>query len=572
MRIRNPGSHGRLLAWLAGLAATLVGLGSQPATTRAVELRTCTARVVDAGSKQPIVGVRVGVERFRNNDPQTGKRQTLRVTDHTTDAAGSYQFTLSVEDLAEPRLGIVLHLRHPDHPPDDTPFHDIQNALRNQGLGDRLSFDTEVEPGAAVLGVVVGPDGQPVAGVAVRVASWFAPAAKPGHMVATCGEDVRTDDGGRFRSVVRTPGTVELKFASDRFALLTETVAEGRRGDLGRFVLRDGLPIAGRVLDDAGKPLAGVPVRAYRVPKQAAETEKGGFWDESWTDFERWAITNATGDFRIPPVPPGDYKVVPTEQGRDLFLGTILQRLPVPFAPVAVTLEADKPQPPVEIRPMPHVSVEVRCFDSKHRPAASPFLQLGGRVGEKPRLVAPALLEPMDRGVHWLGWGWSDESGIVLFHVPNGLTYATIGLTSFLSDEHRVYRYRLGPDLPWSGDHDIDLDGLLQRSGLHRDRRGIEVMAYDAPTILATVTARDGSKLGGVRVSAAYVKFAVRDQGESYSALNFAAQADGRFRSKRLLPDEPLTVTATADGFKPQAETLSLPEGAVRELKIILDR
>jgi len=561
MRISNPGGYGRLLALLATLASTLAGLGSRPATTRAAEPRTFTARVVDAGSKQPIAGVRVGVERFRNNDLRTGKQQILRVTEHTTDAAGSYQFTLSVEDLAEPRLGIVLHLRHPDHPPDDATFHDIQNALRDQGLGDRLSFDAEVEPGASVSGVVVGPDGKPVAGVAVRVTSWFAPEAKPGHLVVTCGEDLRTDDEGRFQSVVRTPGTVELKFASDRFALLTETVAAGRRGDLGRFVLRDGLPIAGRVLDDAGKPLAGVPVRAYRVRKQAAETKKGGLWDESWTDFERWAITNATGDFRIPPVPPGDYKVVPTEQGRDLFLGRIFQRLSVPFAPVPVTLQADKPQSPVEIRPMPHVAVEVRCCDSKHRPTASPLLQLGGMVGEKPQLVAPP--DSVDFGVHWSGWGWSDESGVVLFHVPKGLNFADIGLTSFLSDEHRAYRYRLGPDLPWSGDHDIDLDGLFQQSGLHRDRRGIEVMAYDAPTILATVTARDGSKLDGVRVSAAYVKFAVRDQAESYSALKFAAQADGRFRSKRLLPDEPLTVTATADGFKPQARTLTLPEGAV---------
>ncbi len=50
----------------------------------------------------------------------------------------------------------------------------------------------------------------------------------------------------------------------------------------------------------------------------------------------------------------------------------------------------------------------------------------------------------------------------------------------------------------------------------------------------------------------------------------FREQDDGRFRSVRLLPDQPLTLTVTADGYRPRFETLKLSEGVTKELELIL--
>ena len=41
-------------------------------------------------------------------------------------------------------------------------------------------------------------------------------------------------------------------------------VPEGKRGDLGRFALKPGVSLKGRVLDVDGKPIAGVFVNAER--------------------------------------------------------------------------------------------------------------------------------------------------------------------------------------------------------------------------------------------------------------------------------------------------------------------
>jgi hypothetical protein len=49
-------------------------------------------------------------------------------------------------------------------------------------------------------------------------------------------------------------------------------------------------------------------------------------------------------------------------------------------------------------------------------------------------------------------------------------------------------------------------------------------------------------------------------------------QEDGRWRSSGLLPDEDLTVTISAEGFKPYTEKMKLTEGTTKELKAELEK
>ena len=52
----------------------------------------------------------------------------------------------------------------------------------------------------------------------------------------------------------------------------------------------------------------------------------------------------------------------------------------------------------------------------------------------------------------------------------------------------------------------------------------------------------------------------------------FEKQEDGPWRSEELLPDEEFTVFVRADGFKPKSERLKLPEGAIKELEVKLEK
>jgi len=49
-------------------------------------------------------------------------------------------------------------------------------------------------------------------------------------------------------------------------------------------------------------------------------------------------------------------------------------------------------------------------------------------------------------------------------------------------------------------------------------------------------------------------------------------QEDGRWRSSQLLPDEEITVTINAEGYKPYTEKLKLGEGITKEIKGELEK
>src|SRR5262249_25427550 len=49
--------------------------------------------------------------------------------------------------------------------------------------------------------------------------------------------------------------------------------------------------------------------------------------------------------------------------------------------------------------------------------------------------------------------------------------------------------------------------------------------------------------------------------------VNFEKQADGRWRSESLLPDENLLLTVEAPAFQPCSQSLNLSEGVPREVE-----
>jgi hypothetical protein len=173
-----------------------------------------------------------------------------------------------------------------------------------------------------------------------------------------------------------------------------------------------------------------------------------------------------------------------------------------------------------------------------------------------------------DDGPMWCCSGWPDPDGKILFHAPRGI--ASIFLDD-RSDEYHTMRHRIGKDGSLSNDERLELDVA------YRDIKDIEIISYESPTVLARVVAKDGSKPKGVRVTAVYREAPGDKDGEvafndgQRSIDEFRKQDDGRFRSVRLLPNQPLTLTISADGYRPRSETLKLPEGSTKELELVLD-
>src|SRR5205823_6119187 len=99
------------------------------------------------------------------------EEETLREVRQTTDAEGSYRFTISPEEAAERFLYITLEVEAPEH------VHYFGGysygmILKNEKLGERPFYENlELAPGKAIEGRLLTPAGEPAAGVKVQAFS-----------------------------------------------------------------------------------------------------------------------------------------------------------------------------------------------------------------------------------------------------------------------------------------------------------------------------------------------------------------------------------------------------------------
>lgn len=184
--------------------------------------------------------------------------------------------------------------------------------------GEKPPVKLELVRGAHVLGRVTDARGAPAGGARVRcVASAMDDltvqagplplAAEAAAMPSGAGRALGStrsaiaDARGRFVVDDLIPGRYRVEVAhagleplqTDELAL-----APGERRDLGALVLRDGFPVAGRVVDDAG------PVEGARV------TVSGG--DPSTAEL--YALTDGSGSFSLA-LPAGNYRLTASASG-----------------------------------------------------------------------------------------------------------------------------------------------------------------------------------------------------------------------------------------------------------------
>jgi hypothetical protein len=305
--------------------------------------------------------------------------------------------------------------------------------------------------------------------------------------------------------------------------------------------------LRGKVLDVRGRPVPGVNVNADRRGRGE------DLQDLMVADaIARSAVTDAKGEFVMNPLPPGEYEVKVDQHVRD---NSRDDRKPHPvpgvFVGQKVTLNAGADKTDIEVREVPHVVIEAQYVDSKGKPT---------------RGHAPHIFGQIDKGF-WFAEAKVDANGKVTLLVPHGLENARLQM---MTNEHGALRFRKARGEPLASGREMDLGTL------NDDVRGIEIVRYVAPVAVVKVMAKDGMALTKPAVSATYTKKSkdgrfILANGVT-SDVNFQKQADGRYRTSQMLPDEEVTITAQAEGCQPRSVTLQLPEGVTRDVELILER
>lgn len=355
--------------------------------------------VTDEKTGEPIAGAEV-LWRVRKS-PYKNSEAPIFEQRFTTDRQGRYTVAFPREAFEFAQSTIEFEVQHPDY-------------LPKKNVGTRLTLPDAPKPswsdlrhlkilrGVPVTGRFINPDGSPAANLALMVSrSRDAPGA--GFRGDVIG---RTDKDGRYR--IATTGSWPKRlhwfpenFVSDSVALkkTTDSPEPITFGDQGTIRLKNGPRLTGRVVDQDGKPLAGVFVEAFAgttVPVLYAESD-------------------ANGNFAFTPSPPGEYRVSTTDGFIDPltenYRGQTLRR---PFTRETVKLPKSGKAKPIVIKQAPSNAVTIRAYDEDGRPAINKQFWTG---------VEPyrdATSEPIDGepGSYRL-WVRRGRSGAVTTHLPS---------------------------------------------------------------------------------------------------------------------------------------------------------
>jgi uncharacterized GH25 family protein len=523
-----------------------------PVAPKVAEGRTWTGRVVDEETGQPIAEADVLVRISLSRDKTTNEPRELRTVRQKADAEGKYRFTVTPDEAAERLLYITLEVEAPDHV-GYFGGYGYAMILKNERLGERPFYEKlELPPGKAIVGRLLTPQGEPAGGVKVQA---FSSPNENNPLHGGRFLETWTDSAGQFRLVLHRKGKAVFWLLPENYEPSTHGLKNDRRGDLGTFTLARGIRFSGRVLDAQGRPVGGVYLSADReTPSERNEDVPSGVADM----IHRSVLTAVDGTFTIGPFPPGKYRVEPDEEGWDPTTRVGAkdpERRPLRavFTSQTVILKEGEPVEPIEIRAVPHVVVEAQIYDSRGQKRGGHEVGFTGDID----------------GNFWSARPHPTADGTFLILAPHGLEDARISL---MTNEHSCLQFRISKDSPLSHGRTIRLGTL------DHDIKGIEIIRYEAPIILIKAMTKDGQPVKGVRVSVDYTgpgkngdgKYILK--GGTHSDVNLEAMEDGRFRTEQLAPDREVIITAQAEGFDPKSQTLALPEGATREVELILDK
>src|SRR5262249_43207023 len=207
--------------------------------------------------------------------------------------------------------------------------------------------------------------------------------------------------------------------------------------------------------------------------------------------IRRRAETNAEGRFTFGPLPPGEYRVMPTDINftGDRAAGWTRRELPGVFTPTKLTIKEEETPGPLVVRASPSVVIEGHWVDSKGQPK-------GG--------WSSSVCGQMD-GTFWHAMATPAARGRFSLKVPHGLEQAQLDIST---NEHATTRHRIGKDEPL-------VEGRTVKLGtLDHDARDIEIVRYVSPIIVINATTKDGKQVPGFKAEVEFTTPAGDERGK----------------------------------------------------------
>jgi hypothetical protein len=280
--------------------------------------------------------------------------------------------------------------------------------------------------------------------------------------------------------------------------------------------------------------------------------------------IRRTTLTAADGTFEFRPLPPArKYEIRPTESSWDPSTsdrepdgGRNEVKHPLPAVFMSQTVVLKKGGAAVEFKAVPHVVLEAQKLNSRGEKREGNTIHLIGTLGNDT----------------WMASADSSPTGAYRVLVPKGLSGASVSL---IYDPDSAFQYRLKKDLP------LQYGRHFQLGTIDQDLQSVEIIHYAAPTIVISVTTKEGKPIEDLLPSVDYTdprydgrgdKLYHRGKsGESQTDVPFEDIGEGKIRTIQLVPDREVNVTVRAEGFKPASRKITLAEGKTEELKFVLE-
>lgn len=557
------------------LAFTATGRDLEPTP---IEDLALSGRVVEFESRKPIAGAEVSLGA---NDLWGVPLKPDEVA--TSDADGRFTLRIRPDREGERRPAVIVRVRHRDHIARQSLQHTVAELRQEAARGAQPFFDSiEMERGEEYRIRVVTPEDEPAAGVVMRLNS-----DRYSTISSLFYDDFRgtSDAAGRVRIRMLKPSVINGYTFSERFAQVAYTFNSNDRrrypggalpNDLGTIILSRGQSISGRVVDLDGRPIAGVHVQ-IPIPQSGV----------------REAHSDASGAFRIDALAPGGYMISANSRHT---IGRPEPGFAYPIGPEYVQFDSGGEGATVELKEVRSVAVAARFVDAKGRPVpgcpvaiygqipaarAAAAVRIPGDFAEaelalledpaaRPGLNAPfrAIFGNLARRAQvrqnmQLQWSMqveTDSEGRAVARVPKGLINASIRA----HDPSGSMLFMTRPKADSQA-----MVGFVQLGVLNEDPAPIEFLALRP----ARLTVRILMEEGGMMPEDINVQARNLTKGRNRGGCSGQRGADGLHRVAGLVPDQPYSVYANANGFLPAwAEGVSLPEGGSRELTLTLSR
>ena len=350
-----------------------------------------------------------------------------------------------------------------------------------------------------------------------------------------------SDQEGRFEFVICQKGPAKLSIVP-REQCMKHIDLGAKRGDLGDIVLSPGTSIRGRVLDAAGKPMAGLWVNLTEV-----DTVRSASYE-----MKRSSKSDERGEFRTRPIRPGKYSVsVETKATGALekqkYANFHKEPTAAMFVKQFIDVTEDSFDKPFVIQAVPHVYISGQCYDSKGelRDCHSPYLM--GRFNDQSVRIRK---------------GRSHQKGAFELMVPHGVEKASLNI---MTNEHSAYSVQFG-DNPPSPQTQYDYKTIEE------DITDIKLIRYVAPILQVKVVDEQGDDVQDARVMAMYTEQREADNMmyERPFTSYFEKQENAVHRSSSLCPGFEFEVYAVKDGFESERTTMTMEEDTNDQITLTL--